>query len=239
MDCQSCSYSMLNSSDPEVYQKIGGDDLKILIEQKQPLIENPKTLYVPKPVKRLRQKKRVLSTLDIFISIFIVTPCVVGCWRGIWQIMDLYGAYFPAWESFLLGMAAHIVLALGQDVFHYVIVEKERKSWILKMFAVLMMKFYLTVFNVITNMTWRAGWIIFDRWCGLRLSPSGAAMQEGSTNMIWFTLVCALLLFCLKGLKKYTFSPIFDSARFQRRSILVQYEIYIQGKLNNIFVHGC
>ncbi|KAJ8944528.1 hypothetical protein NQ318_009691 [Aromia moschata] len=211
MDCQSCTYSKLDSLDPEDYRKQDDSDhLRIHIESK-PLLDEPKRFSVSKSVKKTKKKKRVLSTLDIFISIFVVTPCVVGCWRGIWQIMDIYAVYFPVWESFIIGMVTHIVLALGQDVFHYVVVEKQRKSWLLRIFNVFLMKFYITTFNITTNMVWRAGWIIFDRFCQLQTSSSATVLWEGSSNTIWFTIVCILILFCLKGLKN-TLSPPFSIA---------------------------
>lgn len=50
-----------------------------------------------------RKKQKLLSTLDILISVFVVTPLVVACWRGTWQLMDVYADYFPPWESFLIG----------------------------------------------------------------------------------------------------------------------------------------
>lgn len=207
-----CSYVKLDSmdTDPEVYKR--EDDLKVLIEPLTPSSDKVPYVYSTNhAVKKIRKKKRVLSTLDILISIFIVTPCVVGCWRGIWQIMDIYAVYFPAWESFIIGSATHIVLALGQDVFHHVVVEKETKNPVLRIFALFLMKFYIITFNVITNLIWRGAWIIFDRYCGLQSNENGIALLEGSSTMIWFTIVCTLLLFIMKGLKN-TLSPPFSIA---------------------------
>lgn len=227
MDNQNCAYSKLDSmeTDPEVYKR--EDDLKLLIDPQTPLFEKISYAYPPnKAVKKIKKKKRVLSTLDILISIFIVTPCVVGCWRGIWQIMDIYAVYFPAWESFSLGMATHIVLALGQDVFHHVVVEKKSRNPILRLFALVLMKFYIITFNVISNMVWRAGFILFDRYCGLQSSETGNAIWEGSSSAIWFTIVCTMVLFCLKGLKN-TMSPPFSIALDSKDEIFLFSTRYI------------
>ncbi|KAJ8917660.1 hypothetical protein NQ315_005107, partial [Exocentrus adspersus] len=214
MDCQNCTYAKLDSvdTDPEIYKRV--DDLSLLIEPQTPLSEKipyPYAAKKDKPIKKIKKKKRVLSTLDILISIFIVTPCVVGCWRGIWQIMDIYAVYFPPWESFLVGTATHIVLALGQDVFHHVVVEKEKNHPVMRVFSLFLMKFYITTFNVVTNMIWRGGWILFDRYTNLQLSDTGVALSEGSSTAIWFIIVCTLILFIFKGLKN-TLSPPFSIA---------------------------
>lgn len=50
-----------------------------------------------------KKKRKILSTLDILISVFIVTPLVVACWRGTWQLLDIYADYFPPWETFIIG----------------------------------------------------------------------------------------------------------------------------------------
>uniref|UniRef100_V5GWX0 Uncharacterized protein n=1 Tax=Anoplophora glabripennis TaxID=217634 RepID=V5GWX0_ANOGL len=241
MDRQNCTYDKLDSmdTDPEVYKR--GDDLKLLIEPQKPLFDKiPYAYSTDKPIKKARKKKRVLNTLDTLISIFVVTPCVVGCWRGISQIMDMYEKYFPAWESFSLGMATHIVLALGQDVFHYVVVEKKSKHPVLRLFAWFLMKFYITTFNVISNMIWRAGWILFDRYCGLQNSKFGSAMSEGSSSAIWFTIVCTLILFCLKGLKN-TMSPPFSIALDSKDEVFLfstRY-IYKMGEKTSLYILDC
>ncbi|KAJ8942214.1 hypothetical protein NQ314_010114 [Rhamnusium bicolor] len=208
MDYQRYTYARLDSLDPEVYQIIkNNDDCKNLESEKQ-LLNPSRYIITNNTSKELKKKKRVLSTLDIIISIFIVTPCVVGCWRGLWQIMDIYAVYFPAWESYLIGIATHIVLALGQDVFHYVIVEKEKKNAVIKMLTLFIMKFYIIVFNVTTNLTWRGAWLLVDHYCQLQSSPNGFALLEGSSTEIWFTSVCILILFSFKGLRNTMAPPL-------------------------------
>lgn len=241
MDCPGYNYAKLDSmdTDPEVYKQ--GDDLKVLIEPQSPLVDETPYKYAPsKPPKRAKKKKRVLSTLDILISIFIVTPCVVGCWRGIWQIMDIYAIYFPPWESFIIGSATYLVLALGQDVFHHVVVEKEPSNTFVRLFTLFLMKFYITTFNVICNMIWRAGWLLFDRYCGLQTTSSGIALWEGSASAIWFTIVCTLLLFCVKGLKN-TLSPPFSIALDSKDEVFLFSTRYIYkiGEKTSLYILDC
>lgn len=65
---------------------------------------------VLKQTKNKKSKVNILSTLDVLISVFIVTPLVVACWRGTWELMDIYDVYFPAFESFIIGKCVQLIM---------------------------------------------------------------------------------------------------------------------------------
>lgn len=38
----------------------------------------------------LKKQKRILSIIDSFLSLILITPMTVGFWRGTWTLMDIY-----------------------------------------------------------------------------------------------------------------------------------------------------
>lgn len=161
-----------------------------------------------KKPKLRKKKKMILSTLDILISLFVVTPLVVACWRGTWQLMDIYADYFPPWESFLIGTTIHIVIAMSQDSFHEIL-NRKYSTWILNIWAFFLMKLYTILFNAVTNMSWRGSWIIIDEYFGIILTETGKTEVGEVKGAVAFFTVCFLIMFFMKSLRNLN-SPPFE-----------------------------
>lgn len=55
-----------------------------------------------------------LAVLDFLFSAFVITPCVVGCWRSQWELMDIYcypnDNILSAWISTAIGFFGNLFL---------------------------------------------------------------------------------------------------------------------------------
>lgn len=40
--------------------------------------------------RKLKKKKRILSGIDVFLSLNFITPMIIGFWKGTWSLMDIY-----------------------------------------------------------------------------------------------------------------------------------------------------
>lgn len=58
----------------------------------------------------------LLQVLDVFVSMFLMTPAVVSYWRGTWALMDYY--VFPENPdlsnvlSMLIGSISHVIFTM-------------------------------------------------------------------------------------------------------------------------------
>jgi len=65
-----------------------------------------------------RSHYNLLHSLDILLTAFVMSPAVVGYWRGTWNLMDAY--VFPkhptisCLTSLILGFTGHIVFTMVQ-----------------------------------------------------------------------------------------------------------------------------
>ncbi|XP_050305252.1 uncharacterized protein LOC126742571 [Anthonomus grandis grandis] len=157
--------------------------------------------------KVAKKKVRILSTLDVLISVFVVTPLVVACWRGTWQLMDVYASYFPPWESFIIGTLIHIVVGISQESFDG-LVNKKHKSRLCNACAFMFMKLYTIVLNGVTNMHWRGGWCIVDEYFGTRMENGRTILEDPRGSFCFFT-ICFLILFAMRCLRNLN-SPPFE-----------------------------
>ncbi|XP_060528730.1 uncharacterized protein LOC132703474 isoform X2 [Cylas formicarius] len=153
-----------------------------------------------------KKKKVILSTLDIFISSFIVSPLVIACWRGTWQLIDLYSYYFPPWESFLVGTTIHLIIALGQHIF-YDLLNEDGKCWWRRIITFTSTKLYIIVFHSITNLYWRSAWLITDEYFGVTVSPTGRTSIQKEREALLFFPACLIVLTLMKCLRNLTSTP--------------------------------
>ncbi|XP_066246319.1 uncharacterized protein [Euwallacea similis] len=160
------------------------------------------------PAKKKKRKVKILSTLDILISVLIVTPLVVACWRGTWQLMDIYEDYFPPWESFIIGTLFHIVIGTAQESFNDLI-NKEHKYCVSQILAYLFMKLYTLVLNVVTNLHWRGIWILLDQYFGVSVTATGETKVVDYRGAICFYGICFLAMFSMRCLRNLN-SPPFE-----------------------------
>ncbi|XP_066146428.1 uncharacterized protein [Euwallacea fornicatus] len=147
-----------------------------------------------------------LGLVDTLLSIFVVTPLVIFCWRGSWGFMDLHAKYFPNLSCFLIGMIIHVSLAVGQDSLHAAIISSD-KHWGLKIIFHFARRLYTYVFFTATILHWKGGWGLIDLLTSLKLRSNGVVIAEGSH---WFLILCTstfLLLIALKGLRNSIAPP--------------------------------
>lgn len=63
-------------------------------------------------------KKRLLNASDTFLSLFVVSPLVVGHWRGTWGLQDQYPRIFPGLNCMIFGALIHSALAIMREPLH-------------------------------------------------------------------------------------------------------------------------
>lgn len=66
-------------------------------------------------IKAILMKKPLMSFLDTMISVFIVAPCTVACWRGTWNLMNIYSTAFPPLPSYMFGGMFHLCFAIMRE----------------------------------------------------------------------------------------------------------------------------
>lgn len=133
-----------------------------------------KPLYVKVSRKR---KKHAMSLMDTMLTLVVVTPLIVGQWRGTWELMNIYEHVFPAWESFIFGASLHLCFAVVRHSLQDLIKFKTN-SWIKSAFAYFLRRLYTYLFAAACIIHWRGGWIIFDEWLGIDLLPDGRVADK-------------------------------------------------------------
>lgn len=107
----------------------------------------------------------LLCALDSCISILIVTPLVVGYWRGCWQLMGIF--LFPTrptlsvYSSVAIGIIPHFVFCLAQHkIKHLIDVNKS------KILFLVVSRAYTAVFAIVSVNHWRGIWFLWDLYTG-------------------------------------------------------------------------
>ncbi|KAL0113481.1 hypothetical protein PUN28_012559 [Cardiocondyla obscurior] len=139
-------------------------------------------------LKRSKSKKRALSLLDVLVSIIILGPLAISCWRGVWGCMDHYEKLFPGWFCFTFGTILETIYAVLRHRFHGIYNKKWAKSsWRKRLLYRTLQILYTYTFGVACVSHWRGGWIIIDNYLLMH---------------VWITasLTC-LLLICLAILR--------------------------------------
>ncbi|XP_066252490.1 uncharacterized protein [Euwallacea similis] len=147
-----------------------------------------------------------LGLVDTLLSIFVVTPLVIFCWRGSWGFMDLHAKYFPDLPCFLIGMIIHISLAVGQDSLHAAIIRSD-KHWGLKIVSHFARRLYTYVFFTATILHWKGGWGLVDSLTHLKTGTDDVVLAEGSHWFLILSTSTTLLLIALKGLRNSIAPP--------------------------------
>ncbi|XP_049823242.1 uncharacterized protein LOC109593929 isoform X1 [Aethina tumida] len=181
-----------------------------LLNNQKPRLEKLGSVF-SLPGKK-RYKKKVLSTLDILISFFVVAPCVVGGWRGVWELMLLYPRLFPPVESFVIGNGIHIVLALVQNHFHDILTG-DNKSKIWSIISFILIKVYILIFYISTMLTWYGGWEVYDLLTEVDETKGGIALPHTShvSNVVFLVvLVIVMLMKVLKNVISVPFEIALD-----------------------------
>jgi uncharacterized membrane protein YwaF len=118
-------------------------------------------------------RKRFLNFLDSSISFFIVSPLVVGFWRGTWDLIvhfhEKYGI-FPRWPSLLVAVLFNFTIyALRDWLTVEVYASKSGEEKIEKtMKSRIVYRIYHYLFACSSIMIWRSLWDVFsmgERMC--------------------------------------------------------------------------
>ena len=147
-------------------------------------------------ISGMKMRGWVLAFLDSVISITLISPLVVGYWRGFWQLMDLF--LWPSYilgsvlTSLLIGINGHLLFLFSQNHikrFFDRIQTKKILCWILS-------RLYTVVFAIFCVNHWRGVWQLWDLY-------TGVSWQSGAVS----TALGVLLLVISRGVKNLVAPP--------------------------------
>lgn len=188
-----------------------GNGLNVIndvMKTKTPLINNNSIqrslsadiLFFAYPERPSKFEKRLLNSLDTFLSLFIITPLVVAHWRGTWDFMDQYAEHFPAWNCFILGSVLHVLFTLLRETLHAEFVQPSpgrQKTFRQKLRQFMITKAYTYCFSVGCIMQWRGGWDVIKGYFGLDLRVA-----------LGMSIMCLIPLIMVKGLRNLLAVPM-------------------------------
>lgn len=126
---------------------------------------------VKKP-KIIREK--LLNVFDTFFSLFVVSPLVVGCWRGLWDLIEIYGEYFSLWECLITSSLITFLMNYSSSNLNEKFIEetKCKKSFCKTVKRVIIFRIYHTIFMFASIMSWRCLWNIVPTYWGESIAYS-------------------------------------------------------------------
>jgi len=119
--------------------------------------------------EKLTVRKQILQVLDSCVSMFIVSPLVIACWRGIWQLIDQhYGEHFPLWHSLIICFLVVFGINYTRPLLNSKLIEntKHIKSIGKTLTRILITRVYHYVFLFACIMIWRCIWNIVPTYWG-------------------------------------------------------------------------
>lgn len=119
-------------------------------------------------IKRKR-KKRFLNVADSLIALFVVTPLVVGAFRGTWNLVEFrYREYFPYWQTLCTAIGVLLIFTYLRRTFMDVVIEKHKyeKSFRKTAVRVFLVRIYHYIFAVCSISYWLHMWDIIPRAIG-------------------------------------------------------------------------
>ncbi|KAJ3642541.1 hypothetical protein Zmor_025308 [Zophobas morio] len=157
-------------------------------------------------IKKKEVRKPLLGTFDTLVSLFLISTCVVGVWRGVWVLLEIYDDYVPAWMCLSVGLCTYIVFIIVQDSLND-IVKKKSSTTESKIFNFLITRTYTSIFAVSSIMYWRGGWAFMDKYLNVELTKSGTVLKKGSGVMLTVCAGCLLLIMALRSLRNCVAPP--------------------------------
>jgi hypothetical protein len=139
--------------------------------------------------------KAHIHTLDLVVTTVLVTPLVIGQWRGTWMLTEYYRV--PWWASFLTGTILHFLFALLKDILQDYF--SRTRNGCMKLSPVILFvvsRTYTWVFGIACISHWRGIWIMLDEYTGRQISP-----------VIAVSLVSLAMLSTMKTLRNISTSP--------------------------------
>lgn len=136
-----------------------------------------------------------IQTVDLIVTIILVTPLVIGQWRGTWMLAEYYRV--PWWTCFLTGTILHFMFALLKDILQDYF-SRTREKCMRSSPAILFVvsRTYTWVFGIACISHWRGAWIMMDEYSGRQIGP-----------VIAVTLVSLAILSAMKTLRNINTSP--------------------------------
>lgn len=105
----------------------------------------------------------LLTILDSVYAIGILSPCVVGYWRGVWELMSFYvypgDPLMSALVSATLGFSGHMIAAVYQYDFERWFDPNQKRLTYFVMSRLYTIGFGFTCVN-----TWRGVWLLLDAY---------------------------------------------------------------------------
>jgi len=130
-------------------------------------------LTTTKVEEKEKRKKRFLNFLDCCISLFIVSPLVVGFWKGLWNNINYYHKIyhiFPIWKCLVICYGVSSSIYYARDHLESFIIngnDKNVKSIYLKgLRRAIIYRIYHYTFAFSNIMIWRCIWEIIPMFAG-------------------------------------------------------------------------
>ena len=126
-----------------------------------------------KHAEKEKRKKRCLNFLDCCVSLFIVSPLVVGFWKGLWNNINYYHeqfSIFPVWECLIICYTLSSSIYYARDHLESFIIngnDNKVKSIYLKgIRRTIVYRIYHYIFAFSCIMIWRCLWEIIPIYAG-------------------------------------------------------------------------
>ncbi|KAF2897801.1 hypothetical protein ILUMI_08388, partial [Ignelater luminosus] len=137
----------------------------------------------------------LLVLLDTLFSILIVTPGVVGYWRSIWELMEIYvypeNATISAIISTVIGIVGHLFFMLCQHMF-----ERSFHPDNNRILYYVVSRLYTVCFAFVCVNGWRGPWTLLDLYT-----------DNDLTTIISTTVVGIVALVVMRGLRNVSAAP--------------------------------
>lgn len=128
---------------------------------------------------------------EAIVSTALVTPLVIGHWRGTWMLLEYYG--IPWWMCFLTGSILHFIFALLKDFLQEYFSNKKQEYLLI---LLLVSRVYTWVFGIACASHWRGGWMMLEEY-----------LRREIGSVIAVTLLSLAMLSAMKTLRNVNFSP--------------------------------
>jgi hypothetical protein len=135
-----------------------------------------------------------IQTVDLIVTIILVTPLVIGQWRGTWMLAEYYRV--PWWTCFLTGTILHFMFALLKDILQDYFSRTKEKCMTSPVILFVVSRVYTWVFGIACISHWRGAWFMMDEYSGRQIGP-----------VIAVTFVSLAILSGMKTLRNINTSP--------------------------------
>lgn len=160
-----------------------------------------------------KQKKRILNFLDSCISLFVVSPLVVGFWKGLWNNIEYYDLkyqIFPKWYCIFICYIISSLVYYARDYLEKFIINgsdnQVKTSYLSSLRRAVIYRIYHYIFAFSNIMIWRCIWVIIPTIIGPDVLPA-----------ITLSVICFIPLVMMRSVRNLVAPPILiitDSKEF-------------------------